>query len=72
VTAEQIIFGDRLRCYRLTAGLRGAEVAAVIGISGSTYSRIETGHRSLTIVQLRGFAAAVGIDSWTVLEQLGW
>jgi transcriptional regulator with XRE-family HTH domain len=52
--------GAELRRLRVLAGLSGARMAAAVGISQSTISRIERGDAALTLAQAAGWADAAG------------
>lgn len=52
--------GAELRRLRMLAGLSGARMAAAVGISQSTISRIERGDAALTLAQAAGWADAAG------------
>jgi transcriptional regulator with XRE-family HTH domain len=55
--------GDELRHARLESGLSQATVAAHVGLSGSSISRIESGRaRSLSLVTAGMLAGALGLD----------
>src|SRR6266536_2596741 len=57
-----------LRRLRLNAGLSTHQVAAAIGVSQSKVSKIENGHRSASIPDVRAWAAAVGLTGSRVDE----
>jgi transcriptional regulator with XRE-family HTH domain len=52
--------GAELRRLRMLAGLSGARMAAAVGISQSTISRIERGDAALTLTQAAAWADAAG------------
>jgi transcriptional regulator with XRE-family HTH domain len=52
--------GAELRRLRVLAGLSGARIAAAVGISQSTISRIERGDAALTLAQAAAWADAAG------------
>jgi transcriptional regulator with XRE-family HTH domain len=52
--------GAELRRLRMLAGLSGARMAAAVGISQSTISRIERGDAALTLAQAAAWADAAG------------
>jgi transcriptional regulator with XRE-family HTH domain len=52
--------GAELRRLRVLAGLSGARMAAAVGISQSTISRIERGDAALTLAQAAAWADAAG------------
>jgi transcriptional regulator with XRE-family HTH domain len=57
-----------LRRLRLNAGLSTHQVAATIGVSQSKVSKIENGHRSASIPDVRAWAKAVGLTGDRVEE----
>ena len=55
--------GEEYRDKRVAIGLSQAEVARAIGVSRSTYTRMEAGHAlSLSIVRASQAAAVLGLD----------
>jgi len=62
--------GINIRVARQAAGLRSCELAAAIGVSRSTMTRIEQGARGLGINRLRWAAAALGVSEASLLPPL--
>src|SRR6476469_6097138 len=55
-----LLVRQRLRSHRTARGWSLDELGARTQLSPSTISRIETGHRRITLDQLRPLAAALG------------
>lgn len=58
---------NRLKGERVAQGLGQDEIAELLGIDRSTYSRYENGARSMTVEMLADIAAAVGLTA----DQMG-
>lgn len=52
-----------LRALRIDRGMTQAQVAAFIGIGQSAYARLEKGHNSIAIWQLRAIALQLGVST---------
>lgn len=70
VTTSGAILGQILVKLRNEAGLKQNELAEAVGLSPSTWSRIEKGDSGLSIDQLRAAARALGVSSGQILEML--
>jgi ribosome-binding protein aMBF1 (putative translation factor) len=64
----QILFGENLRTARLIAGLSQTELAARSGLSQQYLSRVETGHKNVTLRTMAALAEAVGRDVSVLLR----
>lgn len=62
LAARRRLAGE-LRRLRLNAGLSTHQVATAIGVSQSKVSKIENGHRSASIPDVRAWAKTVGVTS---------
>ena len=58
---------NRLKGERVAQGLGQEEIAELLGIDRSTYSRYENGARSMTVDTLTDIAAAIGLTA----DQMG-
>lgn len=61
------IVGAALQKLRREAGMTGAAVAAEMGLTGSTWSRIENGKSTLSVDQLHRVARVLGWPPSAVL-----
>ncbi len=52
---------SRLKAERVAKGLEQSDVAELVGIDRSAYSRYETGARGMTVELLADIATALGI-----------
>ena len=52
---------SRLKAERVAKGLEQSDVAELVGIDRSAYSRYETGTREMTVELLASIATALGI-----------
>jgi ribosome-binding protein aMBF1 (putative translation factor) len=64
----QILFGENLRTARLIAGLSQAELAARSGLMQQYLSKVETGHKNVTLRTMATLAEAVGRDVSVLLR----
>ena len=64
----QILFGENLRTARLIAGLSQAELAARAGLMQQYLSKVETGHKNVTLRTIAVLAKAVGRDVSVLLR----
>jgi ribosome-binding protein aMBF1 (putative translation factor) len=64
----QILFGENLRTARLIAGLSQAELAARSGLMQQYLSKVETGHKNVTLRTIAALAKAVGRDVSVLLR----
>lgn len=62
--------GARLRALRVQTGLRGADIAAVVGGQQAKVSRIETGKQLPSDADIRAWATACGAGDADTLELL--
>lgn len=69
VTSRQKILGHVLRQQRKSAGLSAKELANSIGLSQSTWSRIEDGSINLSVFRLREAALRLGIKPSSLLKK---
>jgi transcriptional regulator with XRE-family HTH domain len=68
-TTYPAIVGQIMAMVREKAGLEQAEVARGVGISQSTWSRIERGESALTVEQLTKAADVLGSSAGEILRQ---
>lgn len=68
VTTTGAILGAVLVKLRTEKGINQGDFANVIGISASTWSRIEKGESGLSIEQLRSAAKVFGVTAGFILE----
>lgn len=68
VTSYSAVLGAVLAQGRDAKNLTQQELAKLVGISGSTWSRIEKGSSPLTVDQLRRAAEGLGMSSSEVLS----
>ena len=64
---EQI--GDLIKKARTAAGLTQPQLAEKIGVTQSSISLWEKGHREPALHQLRAIATALGVPIRTLIEQ---
>ncbi len=67
-TTPGAILGAVLVKLRTEKGIKQGDLAGLVGISASTWSRIEKGESGLSIEQLRAVAKALGVAPGTILE----
>jgi transcriptional regulator with XRE-family HTH domain len=60
--------GSRIRDYRITAGWSQAKLAEKAGLSSEFVSRVERGHRALSVLSLNRVAVALGIELKALFE----
>jgi len=65
----QILFGENLRTARLLAGLSQTDLAARSGLSQQYLSKVESGHKNVTLRTIATLAKAVGRDASVLLRQ---
>lgn len=68
-TTYPAVVGQVLARLRSTAGLEQAELAGHVGVSQSTWSRIERGASAFTIEQLALVAKSLGTEPSIILRQ---
>ena len=59
---DYLILLKEIHAARNASGLSQAEVAKRLGISQSTWSKIEAGERRIDLIELRRFCNAIGTD----------
>jgi ribosome-binding protein aMBF1 (putative translation factor) len=64
----QILFGENLRTARLIVGLSQAELAARSGLTQQYLSKVETGHKNVTLRTMAALAEAVGREVSVLLR----
>ena len=64
----QILFGENLRTARLIAGLSQSELAARSGLTQQYLSKVETGHKNVTLRTMAALAEAVGREVSVLLR----
>lgn len=62
--------GRTVQVWREERGLSGIEMAEHLGVSQSTYSRLETGDTTMTVQQLDLICARLGVNIETITEQV--
>jgi Zn-dependent peptidase ImmA (M78 family)/transcriptional regulator with XRE-family HTH domain len=67
----EIAVGRRIRALREKRSLRAQDLAAQLGLSPSSWSRIESGDRSLKTAELVAIAAALDVSPLALLEEDG-
>jgi len=70
MTTYNGIVGAVLRRRREQIGLDQAELAKRLGFTQSSYSRIESGKTSLTLMQLNDIAPHLSLDSESFIRQV--
>ena len=70
VTTSGAVLGQILVKLRLAKTLKQGEVAAAVGVSASTWSRIEKGDSGISIEQLRLAAKALSVTPGQIFELL--
>ena len=60
--------GTRVRNARVLAGLTQEDLAAAIGLSRKTVSRVELGHHAVSVVGLLSLARTLGVPPGVLLE----
>ncbi|MBR8361361.1 helix-turn-helix domain-containing protein [Burkholderia vietnamiensis] len=70
VTTSGAILGQVLVKLRTSIGLKQHELAEGVGVSASTWSRIEKGDSGLSIDQLRAAAKALGVSAALILQMV--
>lgn len=63
------VVGHVVRGHRELQGLSLAEMAESIGLSSSGWSRVETGHTTMTVVHLVRAARRLGMPPWEIVRQ---
>lgn len=67
------VLGKVVQSNRERSGKSQAEVAAILGISQSAYSKWEVGDTTLSVLQLRTLAQLFGTDPGTMMADVeGW
>lgn len=56
------LLGGRIKEFRIARGLTQKRVAELIGVSETTYSRIENGKRNISYIVLSDLACVFNID----------
>lgn len=70
IVAFPEVLGGVLRHRRRESGQDQASVAAAVGLSTSSWSRIENGQAPLTVAQFRAAAGAMGLPAWQLLKMV--
>lgn len=70
ITTYNGIVGAVLRGRREQMGLEQAQIAQRLGLTQSSYSRIESGKTSLTLVQLSDMAPHFGLNPHSFIAQV--
>lgn len=71
-TREYAVLLSLLRSLRKESGVTQAELAKRLGVTQSTYSKLERGERRLDVIQLRTIGKHIGVsltDFVTTLEK---
>ena len=68
VTTSGAVLGAALVHLRTVKGMKQAELATAVGLSASTWSRIEKGESGLSIDQLRQVAKVLGTTPGDILD----
>lgn len=63
------VLGQVLAYHRKAKGFQQAEVAARVGVTQATWSRIERGSIGISVEQLNLAAQCLGMPPWTILEE---
>ena len=63
------ILGQIFRQKRTKGGFDQEQIGKRMGITGSSWSRIETGDSAVSIDQINKFAQIVGCNSWEILQE---
>lgn len=69
-TTEQILLRGLIRQARLDAGLRQQDLADALNVPQSWISKVESGERSLDILELRRVCRAIGVPFLTFVASL--
>ena len=64
------VLGWVIASLRKSKGLKQNELAAMVGVGPSVWSRIEKGDSGLSIEQLRQVASALGVSAGRILEMV--
>ena len=67
-TTSRAVLGAVIIKLRTDKKLKQKDLATIIGISASTWSRIERGDVGLSIEYLKGVAKALDMLSWDILQ----
>lgn len=68
VTTSSAVLGAVLIKLRALQGLKQSDIAEVVGVGTSTWSRVEKGEGELSIDQLRLAAKALGYTAGQIIE----
>lgn len=69
-TREYSVLLTLLRSMRMESGVTQIELAKKLGITQSTYSKLERGERRLDVIQLRTIAKLIGVSLIEFVEAL--
>ena len=69
--ADRVEFGERVRYYRELRDLTPEDLAANIGKSVSTISRIETGSQNVAVGDIKALAAALQVPPSALIDAEG-
>lgn len=64
------LLGQLIKQLRLSKGIDQLAMAAALGISQSSYSRIESGDTNMNVWQLRGCAEQLGVSPSSLLKRV--
>ena len=70
ITTYNGIIGAVLRSRREQIGLEQSQIAQRLGLTQSSYSRIESGKTSLTLIQLADIAPKIGLNPQDFIAQV--
>jgi transcriptional regulator with XRE-family HTH domain len=70
--ARRRVFGDRLRAFRLKAGLSQEELADRSGLHRTYVSSVERGQRNISLATIHSLADALGIDARDFFGEDDW
>ncbi|MGB7324875.1 MAG: helix-turn-helix transcriptional regulator [Rubripirellula sp.] len=69
-THEYAVLLRLLRAHREKHGFTQKEMAAKLGVTQSTYSKLERGDRRIDVIQLRTITISIGIDFLKFAQEL--
>lgn len=67
-TSYAQVVGQVLVYHRKAAGLKQSDMGVELGLSGSGYSRVERGHTTLNVTQLRQAARALALTPAVIIH----
>ena len=59
---DYVILLRQIQSARKASGMSQAEIAEKMGLTQSTWSKIETGERRIDLIELRRFCRALSLD----------